>query len=198
MTGKRETFGWIRRLIPTGIFLVILAGIAAGCKSSANSAARREKAVSLPDQELWDARIVFSQNERVTSILNASHIEIYERRGLTIADSDFVLHLFDNQGRHTSMLTADSGVVSGEDSLQAYGDVEAVSDSGVHLRSERLFWYRRTKTVYTDTFVVVTTVTDTLYGDSLISDEAIQNWQVFNPRGKTVRVMEKPSKGSGR
>lgn|GEM_PF-1195795 len=194
MIGKSKFGGWIHLFIPAGIFFVLLAGMSVGCKSTANSVNRPNKAVSLPDQELWDARIVFSQNERITSILNASHIEIYERRGLTIADSDFVLHIFDSQGRHSSMLTADSGVVSGEDSLQAYGNVEAVSDSGVHLRSERLFWSRRTKTVYTDTFTVVTTVTDTLYGDSLVSDEAIQNWQVFNPRGKTVREMEKPVK----
>jgi len=188
----RSGEGWQNFIFPAGILLVVWSGMTAGCKTNVNAISLSEKAISLPDQELWGARIVFTQNERITSILDASHIEIYERQGLTIADSNFILHIFDNQGRHTSKLTADSGVVTGEDSMQAYGNVETVSDSGVHLWTQRLFWYRLTKTVFSDTFVVLTTKTDTLYGDSLISDEALENWRVFNPRGKTVRELKKP------
>ncbi len=154
-----------------------------------------EKQVSnlqkMPDQELWNSEIVFSKNEKVASILKAKHISIYEDPELTIADSRFTLDIFNSEGEHTSVLSADSGVVCGEDSLKAFRNVVVISDSGVTLNTERLFWNRKLKQVVSDTFVVLTTETDTLYGDSLVSDEALENWVVFNPRGKTVRVLDK-------
>jgi LPS export ABC transporter protein LptC len=145
----------------------------------------------LPDQELWNARVTFTQNERITSILKAPHLAIFEREGLTIADTTFLLDIYDVQGRHSSMLTADSGVVKGEDSLLAFGNVVAVSDSGVTLNTERLYWSRWHRNVRSDTAVLVTTPTDTLFGDSLLSDERLYNWEVFNPKGKTVRELQK-------
>ena len=178
------------------VFLIIICPLLVcfSCRKSDDNLRQRREIIILPDQELWNARIVFTKNERITSILDAWHIIIYERTGLTVADSSFVLDIFNAEGEHSSQLTADSGVVAGEDSLEAYRNVVVVSDSGVTLSSERLFWNRAKKTVRTDTFVVLTTETDTLYGDSLISDETLQNWQVFNPRGKSARALKKNTK----
>jgi hypothetical protein len=99
--------------------------------------------------------------------------------------------MFNAEGEHSSVLTADSGVVKGEDSLIAIGNVVVISDSGVILETERLFWDRMRGGVRSDTAVVLTTETDTLYGDGLISDEGLNNWEIFNPRGKTVRNVKK-------
>ena len=182
------------RLSIAVIFLVFPLLVCFSCRKNDESFRRQGEIEILPDQELWNARIVFTKNEQITSILDAQHIIIYERTGLTVADSSFVLDIFNAKGEHTSKLTADSGVVAGEDSLEAYRNVVAVSDSGVTMSSERLFWNRALQTVRTDTFVVLTTETDTLYGDSLISDESLQNWQVFNPRGRSARDIKKSSK----
>ena len=162
-----------------------------GCREQSGTEISAGQAVEAPDQELWNARIKFTQNELTTSILEASHISIYEKSGLTIADSSFKLDIFDSEGNHSSVLFADSGIVSGEDSLRAYKNVIVISDSGAILNTERLFWNRSTNSVRSDTFVVLTTATDTLYGDSMVSDEALENWQVFNPRGKTIRELNK-------
>lgn len=162
-----------------------------GCRDESKETTKIGPVVEKPDQELWNARIEFTQNERTTSILEASHISIYEKKGLTVADSSFRLDIFDAEGNHTSVLFADSGIVSGEDSLRAYKNVIVISDSGATLNTERLFWNRSTNSVRSDTFVVLTTDTDTLFGDSMVSDESLENWQVFNPRGKTIRDLNK-------
>jgi len=162
-----------------------------GCRNETEVEIGDEAHTLFPDQELWDARIVFTDNERITTILQAEYIAIFEETGMTIADTAFQLDTFDKQGNHTSVITADSGVVLGEDSLLAYGNVVVVSDSGVVINTERMYWDRANNSIRADTFVVLTTQTDTLYGDSLISDETLENWQVFNPRGKTIRVLSK-------
>lgn len=162
-----------------------------GCHRGTEGETNADETKTYPDQELWDARIVFTDDERITTILQAEYIAIYEETGLTIADTAFQLDTFDKDGNHTSIITADSGVVHGEDSLLAFGNVVVVSDSGVVINTERMYWDKRSRTVRADTFVVLTTETDTLYGDSLISDEALENWQIFNPRGKTIRVLSK-------
>jgi len=162
-----------------------------GCREESGTEISDNQPVEEPDQELWNARIEFTQNELTTSILEASHLSIYEKSGLTIADSSFRLDIFDSEGNHSSVLFADSGIVSGEDSLRAYKNVIVISDSGAVLNTERLYWNRSTNSVRSDTFVVLTTATDTLFGDSMVSDESLENWQVFNPRGKTIREMNR-------
>jgi LPS export ABC transporter protein LptC len=177
----------------TYIILFLFLFIFYSCSSNTTEILDNESIVMPPEQEIFQAKVVFTREERITSVLNAQHLAIYERKGLTIADSGFALDIYDLEGKHVSLVTADSGVVRGEDSLLAFGNVVVISDSGVNFNGERLFWDRRHKTIRSDTSVVVTTVTDTLYGDSLLSDEAMKNWQVFNPRGKTIRELKKES-----
>lgn len=165
-----------------------------GCKSKDSQLYSNTNITQAPDQEIWNAKIMFTKDERVTSILKARRLNIYEKEGLTIADSAFQLDIFNEEGAHTSVLTADSGVVKGEDSLMAFGNVIVISDSGVVLETEVLFWDKIRGGVRSDTDVVLTTETDTLYGDGLIADEGLQNWEIFNPRGQTLRDIDRKRK----
>jgi len=165
-----------------------------GCKSENRQVYNNANIHQAPDQEIWNARIMFTKDERVTSILKARRLNIYEKEGLTIADSSFQLDMFNEAGVHSSVLTADSGVVKGEDSLMAYGNVVVISDSGVVLETEVLFWDKIRGGVRSDTDVILTTETDTLYGDGLIADEGLANWEIFNPRGQTTRDLERKRK----
>lgn len=179
------------------IFTIVVLGLAlivfCSCRKTERKTGVEELVSSSPDQEIWDAEVVFTHDQRVTSILQAPRLVIYEQAGLTIADSSFQLDLFNIKGEHTSVLTADSGVVKGEDTLIAIGNVVVISDSGVVIETERLFWDKANQLVRSDTAVKLTTETDTLYGDGLISDDGLNNWEIFNPRGKTVREINRKS-----
>jgi len=187
-------FKIMKKNITNTFFILFFLGfflLAHSCRENLEEEFIDKQPVIYPDQIISDAEVIFTQNERVTSILNASRLLIYEEEGLTIADSAFQLDMFNTEGVHSSVLTADSGIVKGEDSLIAIGTVVVVSDSGVVLETERLYWDRMRGGVRSDTSVVLTTETDTLYGDGLIADEGLNNWEIFNPRGKTVRVIKK-------
>jgi LPS export ABC transporter protein LptC len=141
----------------------------------------------VPDQQIWNATVIFSREDRINSILQAYRLDIFENTGLTIADSAFKLDVFNTRGEHMSVVTADSGLVKGEDSLVAMGNVVVISDSGVKLETEVLSWDRILKKIRSDTSVILTTPTDTLFGDALIADEGLNNWEITHPRGKTTR-----------
>ncbi|MBL7191087.1 LPS export ABC transporter periplasmic protein LptC [bacterium] len=162
-----------------------------GCQKINEPPEAYELTKGMPDQEIWNARIEFTQGDRITSILNAKYMAIYEQPGLTLVDTFLRLDMFDNSGRHTSVITADSGVIRGEDSLLAIGNVVVISDSGLMLETERLGWNRNSAKVISDTNIVLTTETDTLYGVGLIADEDLKNWEILKPRGKTIRKIEK-------
>ncbi len=174
------------------IFLLILIFCAfslPGCQDTAESWGTDETVMEAPDQELWDAEIFFTKNDRISSVLRAEYLAVYEKQGLTIADSSFRLDMFNSRGEHTSVITADSGVVQGEETLMAFGGVVVVTDSGMVLETERLKWDRRLRRIISDTAVTLTSETDTLYGDGLVSDETMENWEITNPRGKTLREL---------
>ena len=174
-------------------YILLLFLIIAGCeeKNPPPIVERDPEGTIYPDRELWDAEIIFTEDEQITSKLNANYIAVFENQNLTVADSGFRLDIYDSQGNHTSYITADSGVVESENRLLAYGDVYAVSEEGVVLRTERLRWDRARQQIISDTNVVLTTETDTLYGEGLVSDESLENWEVVRPRGKTVRELER-------
>ena len=180
----------MRQLFISAIFL-LLCFVLTNCKRDGDQIYSDSEITEAPDQEILNAEIVFTKNERVTSVLKARRLNIYEKTGLTIADSAFQLDIFDEYGAHSSVLTADSGVVKGEDSLMAFGNVVVISDSGVVLETEVLFWDKIRGGVRSDTDVVLTTETDTLYGDGMIADEGLQNWEIFNPRGKSIRDLDR-------
>jgi len=182
----------MRKLTGKYLFSVILFFfILQGCTEIRDGSEANGVNQEVPDQEILDAEVIFTKSERITSILKARRLLIFEAKRLTIADSAFTLDIFDSEGKHTSVITADSGVVKGEDSLVAIGNVVVVSDSGVILETEILFWDRLRGGVRSDTDVVLTTESDTLYGDGLIADEALNNWEIFNPRGTTIREIKK-------
>ena len=173
------------------VFFIFLFFAVISCKRSDNQTYSNSAGIEAPDQEILEAEVVFTKDDRITSILKARRLTIYEKRGLTIADSAFQLDIFNEKGVHTTLLTADSGVVIGEDSLMAFGNVVVISDSGAVLETEVLFWDKIRGGVRSDTDVVLTTETDTLFGDGMIADEGLLNWEIFNPRGKSLREIEK-------
>ena len=66
----------------------------------------------------------------------------------------------------------------------ASGNVVAISDSGITLFSEILFWDSKKEKLYTDTNIMITTLeNDTLFGTGFESNSNLKNWKILNPSG---------------
>ncbi len=165
-----------------------------GCMDrSAYETSVSDSTVESPEQEIWESTIVLSRDGVITSRIQAGHIARYKQKSETWLDSGVVVDFYDNEGKHTSRLTADRGLVEGDQDqsdMYAWGQVVVVSDSGQTLRTEAIYWDHTRDVIVCDTFVTITTELDTLYGFGLVSDGQLENWEITKPTGKTLREFD--------
>ncbi len=62
-------------------------------------------------------------------------------------------------------------------------DVKAMNEKGEILNTEQLFWDMRTKKLFSDKFVKITTKSEIITGTGFEADENMQNWEINNISG---------------
>lgn len=143
-----------------------------------------EDTTEYPDQESWNARMFFTKDEMNRAILDAGYVAKYYERKTTELDSGVKVDFYDEFGVHKSILTSDRGkVFDDKEDMVAIGNVVVVSDNGRKLYTEELHWNNTDQKIVSEVDVLITTETDTLYGDSFISDPDLVDYEITNPRG---------------
>jgi LPS export ABC transporter protein LptC len=145
-----------------------------------------------PDQEGWNSRITVTSNGRVAAVLQYSHMEKYSKRRETKFDGGIVVDFYNTEGKHTSNLVAERGLLREEtNDVEAMDNVVAVSDSGITLRTQRLRWDNTRQKIVSNDFVTITTASnDTLYGHGFESDQNLRNWSIRKPSGVTPKKVD--------
>ena len=159
-----------------------------GCVSRQPSIEFLVDSTEVPEQEIWESTIILSKDGTITSRIQSGHIARFKGRDETHLDSGVVADFYNKDGKHASVLTSKRATVKGDQNdLYAWGNVVVTSDSGQVLRTEAIRWDHTIEKIISDTFVTITTKFDTLYGYGLISDGTLENWEIKQPTGKTVR-----------
>ncbi len=196
MIGSSDSMRWFVSLGITGVLAVVLCCSLwqTGCGDrSSYEASVKDSTAESPEQEIWESTIILTRDGVITSRIQAGHIARYKQKSETWLDSGVVVDFFDNDGKHTSRLTAERGLVEGDQDrsdMYAWGNVVVVSDSGQTLQTEAIRWDHTRDVIVSDTFVTITTELDTLYGFGLVSDGQLENWEIKKPTGKTVREFD--------
>ena len=73
----------------------------------------------------------------------------------------------------------------------AYGNVVVVSDSGMILLTDTLRWDNERQKIISEIPVTIISDTDTLYGDTFISDPSLENYEITNSRGSGSEILRK-------
>ena len=95
-------------------------------------------------------------------------------------------------GQHTSVLTSEGGEVNDiEQNMTAYGNVVVVSDSGVTLYTDTLYWDNENQKIKSEIPVMIISENDTLYGDTFISDPSLENYEITNSHGTGAGLFRK-------
>ncbi|CUS98863.1 LPS export ABC transporter protein LptC [Candidatus Kryptobacter tengchongensis] len=145
----------------------------------------------IPSQESWNATIIFSDSGKVRAVLKANHIMVFQTQDVTILNQGFRVDFYDETGKHTSYLIADSGrVIEKTKNLEAYGNIIAVSDEGTKVETSRLFWDNERNKIRSDAFVKVTSPNEVLQGYGFEADQDLKNYVVYKVSGQ-ARVEEK-------
>jgi len=138
-----------------------------------------------PDQILENSTIVLSVGGIKSTVIKANYLIKYEKKDLTLAkviQADF----FDKEGKHTSVLTADSGFIHEQrQDMEVLGSVLVITDDGLKLETTSLRWDPKINKIVTEDFVKITKKNDIITGYGLETDSELKNIKVKrNVKGK--------------
>ena len=139
---------------------------------------------TLPSQESWNTTVTFTDSGVVKAILKSGHISAFEGSKQTLLDSGVHVDFFDEHGVHSSVLTSRTGKVDeNTNDLEATGNVVVVSDSGVVVETEKLFWDNKRQMIQSDELVRITSPKENLQGHGFESDQNLKNYKIFRVTG---------------
>jgi LPS export ABC transporter protein LptC len=166
-------------------FLVYVLLLANGCEEKIKpSVLGGVSSATLPTQESWNTTITFTDSGIVKAILKAGHLSAFEASKQTILDNGVHLDFFDEAGNHSSVLTSLTGKVDeSTNNLEAIGNVVVVSDSGVVVETEKLFWDNARQLIHSNDFVKITSPKEKLQGHGFESDQNLKNYKIFRVTG---------------
>lgn len=142
---------------------------------------------SIPQQESWNSKIVLSDSGRVKAIIYATYVRVFQSPAETHLLDGMKVHFYDEQGKESSVLTAQSGNVDeNTKNLEARGNVVVVSSDSTTLRTEKLYWDNRRQVVHTTEFVRIDSPKEHLQGYGFESDQHLQRYRIFNVSGESA------------
>jgi LPS export ABC transporter protein LptC len=145
----------------------------------------------MPDQESWDAVMYFTKDGSRRAVLHAGYVAKYLKKNTTYLKEKVKVDFFDEFGEHKSVLTSEEAqVFDRQNDMIATGNVIVVSDNGTRLYTEELIWNNREQKIISKTDVMITTDSDTLYGDSFRSDPDLANYEITNAHGSSGKTIK--------
>jgi LPS export ABC transporter protein LptC len=142
-----------------------------------------------PSQESWNTTIRINSVGKENVQARAAYSAHYDNPREILFIGDVKLDFFDQEGQHSSTMSADTGRVDDKRHLfTANGNVFVVSDSGMTLATSILYWNETREVIYTDQSIILTTDADTLYGVGFESNANLTNWTIMQPTGVTYRA----------
>ncbi|KAB2880393.1 LPS export ABC transporter periplasmic protein LptC [bacterium] len=148
------------------------------------------KDLANPDQEGWNSKAVFTTRGVVEAELFSRHMMRWNAQKLTTFGQSLRVEFYE-KGKHNATLTSDSGEVRGAtNNLSAFGNVVIVSDSGLMMRTQKIYWDDQKQLVFADGFVTLTSAEDTLNGYGFESNKDLSNWKMKNAYGQSARDID--------
>lgn len=167
--------------------LIILFLALSGCEDKVKpSVIHIVETENLPQQESWDSKIVVSDSGRITAIIYAGYVQVYEFSQQIHLKKGVKVHFFNREGKQTSILTSNEGIVDETtNNLEAIKNVFVVSNDSSSMTTEKLMWDNSRKLIYTNEYVSIVTPKEIIKGHGFESDENLKNYRIFRVTGKT-------------
>jgi LPS export ABC transporter protein LptC len=148
-----------------------------------------DKGIDFPDQESWGVTIILTDSSIERARVNAGHLEKYNQKKHILLDELVQVDFFDKKQIHVAVLNSYIAEVDQKtNNMKAVGNVVAISDSGITLFTDTLYWDSKNEKMSTlDSIMITTLDEDTLYGIGFESDSDLENWKILNPSGVTRR-----------
>ena len=137
-----------------------------------------------PSSEAVNATTIFLTGAVVTTRIKSARIVHHAERDSAWAYT-LLIDFFDETGKHSSVLNADSAYVREKDRfLEVYGNVRIVTDDGRTLVTDRLAWDDSERRIHTDSYVEITEGEDLMTGYGFESNPELTNIKLKHVTGR--------------
>lgn len=165
-----------------------------GCTDASEQAylALTGEVVEKPDLEQKSFNMIVTSAGIKTAEIKSGYMEHFISKKNYYLTDTVTADFYNKEGLHASRLTSLHAEISEIDDLfKAWGNVVVVSDSGITVITDTLYWNNKTEQIYTNDFVTIVSGLDTLYGIGFISDKYIKNYTIRQTSGVTYRNIGK-------
>lgn len=178
----------------TFIRAIVLLFIISACTKINDDDSSAPTNTDFPDQESWNAKMYFSKEGKRQAVLVAGYVAKYSAKHYTLLKESVRVDFYDTDGQVKSVLTSREGkVLDDTQDMIATGNVALLSNNGTHLYADELLWDNKLGKIKSKVPVKITTKTDTLFGDTFLSDPDLVDYEITNPHGssqKTINIHE--------
>ena len=168
-------------IIITVFVLYLLAGCSEKNEIRAPGVGQADGAAELelrPDQQTRDGHIELFSGSIKTTDIRADYIDKFTKQDSTLVWG-LDVYFYDSEGKQTSHLVADSGLIREVSKwMMANGNVVVIDKDGIRLETEQLFWSGRDNRVTTDKFVTIYQDGDTLMGTGFESGFPFKGFKI--------------------
>ena len=133
-----------------------------------------------PVETLQNAKIIYSDSAIVRVILNATQMDRYVGINPFLEITNGLkVQFFNPSGSKQSELTAQyAKIIEDENLMEAKNTVMVKNINGDLLETEHLVWNEKTKMIYTEEFVKITTKDEVIFGEGLESNQDFTKYTI--------------------
>jgi len=164
----------------------IFASMLFSCKNNLETINTLTKKDSIPDIQARDYSVLYSDSSKILFNLKAPLIQQYSsiKEPFTEFPAGINVVYFAGFPDTSSMFRADHATrFDKEQRWETRGNVVARNIKNEILNTEFLVWDERTKKIYSDKKVIVTSGTDIIKGTGFEADQDFTNWKIKNVSG---------------
>lgn len=135
-----------------------------------------------PSQVGDSVTMLYTDSANLKVMLKANRMLMFDKNvkePLTVLPKGVFVTFFDEEEKISSTLKANYGVrYDLSKRMEARYAVEVVNKNGEKLETERLVWDEKTKRIYTDAFVKITTATEVIRGKGMESNQDFSKYEI--------------------
>ena len=168
------------------LMLMVLVGTLSACENDLKKVEKiASNEASLPVETSKEVELIYSDSSIVRAKLITPILKFYKvNNAYHEMPSGLYVEFYGPNNKIESTLSAKYGrKFQNQGIIEVKDSVVVINDKGERLDTEKLIWNERTKKIYTNSFVRITTLKDIMFGDGMEANQNFTNYRIYKYRG---------------
>ncbi len=169
------------------LFMLMVLGISlSACENDLKKVEKiASNEASLPVEVSKDVELIYSDSSIVRAKLLTPTLKFYKVNNAyhEMPDGLFVEFYGPNKNIESTLSAKYGRKFQNQGIIEVRDSVVVINEKGERLDTERLIWNEKTKKIYTNSFVRITTLKDVMFGEGMEANQNFTNYRIYKYRG---------------